>query len=148
MNAGVETDFQGWVKKRKKNPYFFSRIFFFDFNIVFITLGSDYILFQSIQIGLVFGKDHPTANAIFRVGLIKLAFRANHCMLVEKVKGRTPLLVPRITPFSTKDYPLSPAGLKKELAFYKHLFYNGQYFKRFSRLENDRCIAKNGNVFD
>ena len=103
-----------------------------------MTLGSDYNLFQSIQIGLVFGKDHPTANAIFRVGLIKLAFRTNLCR-----KGKR-----QNSTINTKDYPLSPAGLKKELAFYKHLFYNGQYFKRFSRLENDRCIAKNGNVFD
>jgi len=60
-------------------------------------------------------------------------------LLVEKLKGRTLILIPRITPFT--------GGVKKELAFNKHLFYNGQHFKRFSRLENDRCIAKNGNDF-
>lgn len=37
--------------------------------------------------------------------------------------------------------------VKKELVFCKQLFYNVIYFKRFSRLENDRCIAKTGNVF-
>jgi hypothetical protein len=37
--------------------------------------------------------------------------------------------------------------VKKELVFCKQLFYNVIYFKRFSRLENDRCIANTGNVF-
>jgi len=64
--------------------------FFFDYNFIFIFYGG--VFFQSVQIGLVFGKNHTASRTVYRVGLFKLAFWANyHIRRWAKINGRARL---------------------------------------------------------
>ncbi len=59
--------------------------FYIDFIVAFIL---------PIQIGLIFGKDHPAMGAGIDVRLFKLAFRANHYRPVEKIKAEILSIIP------------------------------------------------------
>ena len=61
-----------------------------------VTLYIDFIVafILPIQIGLIFGKDHPTMGAGIDVKLFKLAFRTNHYRPVEKIKAEISSIIP------------------------------------------------------